>query len=94
MNSRPEPTIPVTSVIIATPQPIMPRTSVIAVRSSTGLDRVLTIGLNETRIVNNRKELLMAVWNCEKCGYEKEGRCKPKKCPECNDQTVFVKQEQ
>ena len=23
----------------------------------------------------------MAVWNCEKCGYVKEGRCKPKKCP-------------
>ena len=36
----------------------------------------------------------MAIWNCEECGYEKEGRCKPKKCPECNDQAVFVKQEQ
>ena len=35
----------------------------------------------------------MAIWNCEKCGYEKEGRCKPKKCPECNEQTVFVKQD-
>ncbi|WP_432822793.1 RCKP-type rubredoxin-like domain-containing protein [Trichloromonas sp.] len=33
----------------------------------------------------------MALWNCEKCGYEKEGRCKPKKCPTCNEQTTFVK---
>jgi len=36
----------------------------------------------------------MAIWNCEECGYEKEGRCKPIKCLECNDQTVFVRQEQ
>jgi rubrerythrin len=33
----------------------------------------------------------MAVWSCEKCGYEKEGRCKPKKCPTCQEQTTFVK---
>lgn len=33
----------------------------------------------------------MAVWNCEKCGHEKEGRCKPKKCPTCNEATNFVK---
>jgi rubrerythrin len=25
----------------------------------------------------------MAIWKCAKCGYEKEGRCKPKKCPTC-----------
>lgn len=25
----------------------------------------------------------MAVWQCRSCGAEKEGRCKPKKCPEC-----------
>ncbi|HWR57079.1 MAG TPA: rubredoxin [Negativicutes bacterium] len=34
----------------------------------------------------------MAVWKCEKCGYEKEGRCKPKKCPSCEGQQ-FVKKE-
>lgn len=34
----------------------------------------------------------MAVWKCEKCGYTKESRCKPKKCPEC-EKTVFVKDE-
>lgn len=25
----------------------------------------------------------MAVWVCTQCGFEKEARCKPKKCPEC-----------
>jgi len=34
----------------------------------------------------------MAIWRCEKCGHEKEGRCKPKKCPTCDEQTDFVKQ--
>ncbi|MDO3378883.1 RCKP-type rubredoxin-like domain-containing protein [Geoalkalibacter halelectricus] len=33
----------------------------------------------------------MAVWQCEKCKTEREGRCKPKKCAKCNEQTVFVK---
>ena len=36
----------------------------------------------------------MAVWNFEKCVYEEEGRCKPKKCKGCNEQTVIVKQVQ
>ena len=35
----------------------------------------------------------MAIWNCEKCGYEKEGRCKPRKCPGCAESGSFVKQE-
>lgn len=25
----------------------------------------------------------MAIWVCGECGYEKEGRCRPKACPEC-----------
>ncbi|WP_404980505.1 RCKP-type rubredoxin-like domain-containing protein [Carboxydichorda subterranea] len=25
----------------------------------------------------------MAVWVCAQCGYQKEARCKPRKCPEC-----------
>ena len=25
----------------------------------------------------------MATWKCEKCGYTKEGRCKPRKCEQC-----------
>ncbi len=33
----------------------------------------------------------MAIWRCEQCGFEKEGRCKPKKCPNCNAPTNFVK---
>lgn len=32
----------------------------------------------------------MAVWKCEKCGYTKDSRCKPKKCPECQE-TEFSK---
>lgn len=36
----------------------------------------------------------MAVWKCEKCGYEKEGRCKPRKCPECSEAGSFLKKEE
>lgn len=25
----------------------------------------------------------MAAWECNDCGYSKDSRCKPKKCPEC-----------
>jgi len=32
----------------------------------------------------------MAIWVCESCGAQKEGRCKPKKCGSCQGQT-FVK---
>ncbi|MFQ5736422.1 MAG: RCKP-type rubredoxin-like domain-containing protein [Thermodesulfobacteriota bacterium] len=34
----------------------------------------------------------MAVWKCEDCGYTKESRCKPRKCPQC-ETTCFVKDE-
>jgi rubrerythrin len=33
----------------------------------------------------------MAVWSCTKCGFEKEGRCKPRKCPTCQEADSFVK---
>ncbi|HHY38415.1 MAG TPA: rubredoxin [Clostridia bacterium] len=33
----------------------------------------------------------MAVWRCSSCGYEKESRCKPKKCPQCGKNDSFVK---
>ncbi|AVX21440.1 MULTISPECIES: RCKP-type rubredoxin-like domain-containing protein [Carboxydocella] len=36
----------------------------------------------------------MAVFQCTQCGYEKEGRCKPKKCPQCEGKDTFVKKEQ
>lgn len=36
----------------------------------------------------------MAVFKCTECGYTKEGRCKPKKCPECEARDSFVKVEQ
>ena len=35
----------------------------------------------------------MALWKCKECGYSKESRCKPKKCPECQKKDVFVKVE-
>ncbi|MFC1844284.1 RCKP-type rubredoxin-like domain-containing protein [Thermodesulfobacteriota bacterium] len=35
----------------------------------------------------------MAVFKCEKCGATKEGRCKPKKCPECAETGSMQKQE-
>ncbi len=35
----------------------------------------------------------MASWKCEKCGYTKDSRCKPKKCPECEGKDVFAKDE-
>ncbi len=25
----------------------------------------------------------MAEWKCSKCGFIKDSRCKPRKCPEC-----------
>jgi rubrerythrin len=34
----------------------------------------------------------MAVWKCNSCGYEKEGRCKPKKC-DCGAKESFQKKE-
>ncbi len=35
----------------------------------------------------------MAVWVCAQCGLEKDARCKPKKCPEC-DGAEFRKKEE
>lgn len=35
----------------------------------------------------------MAVFKCSECGFEKEGRCKPRKCPECEGQSTFEKVE-
>lgn len=36
----------------------------------------------------------MAVFICGKCGYTKETRCKPKKCPECAANDTFTKKEE
>ncbi|WP_340641276.1 RCKP-type rubredoxin-like domain-containing protein [Zhaonella formicivorans] len=36
----------------------------------------------------------MAVWKCGNCGFEKETRCKPKKCPECEAKDSFAKKEE
>jgi ABC-type ATPase with predicted acetyltransferase domain len=34
----------------------------------------------------------MAIWKCGSCGYEKDGRCKPRKC-QCGASDSFVKKE-
>jgi rubrerythrin len=33
----------------------------------------------------------MAEWVCKTCGFTKEGRCKPQKCPQCNEKGGFDK---
>lgn len=33
----------------------------------------------------------MAVYKCPICGCEKDSRCKPKKCPECDKPVEFIK---
>ena len=35
----------------------------------------------------------MATWKCPDCGYERDSRCKPKKCPDCDKQVTFEKKE-
>lgn len=36
----------------------------------------------------------MAVYKCPQCGFEREARCKPKKCPTCDQQVTFEKKEE
>jgi hypothetical protein len=58
------------------------------------LDRSLLLPIMGTTFVTfhlQERSQLMAVWNCSKCGYEKESRCKPKKCPTCAEAETFVK---
>lgn len=33
----------------------------------------------------------MAEWQCKSCGFSKEGRCKPQKCPQCQEKGSFDK---
>jgi rubrerythrin len=35
----------------------------------------------------------MSMFKCSKCGYEKESRCKPQKCPKCEGKKTFEKKE-
>lgn len=35
----------------------------------------------------------MAVFVCSNCGFEKDTRCKPKKCSECGSDGTFTKKE-
>jgi len=40
-----------------------------------------------------RKEETMATFKCAKCGYEKEARCRPQKCPKCEGKKTFEKKQ-
>jgi rubrerythrin len=33
----------------------------------------------------------MADFKCSKCGFEKEAKCKPQKCPNCGEKKSFEK---
>jgi rubrerythrin len=33
----------------------------------------------------------MADFKCTKCGFEKEAKCKPQKCPNCGEKKSFEK---
>ena len=35
----------------------------------------------------------LANWQCPQCNAEWEARCKPKKCPKCNEEATFAKKE-
>lgn len=35
----------------------------------------------------------MATWKCSTCGFSKDGRCKPQKCPQCDSKGTLEKQE-
>jgi rubrerythrin len=36
----------------------------------------------------------MNTFKCGNCGYEKEGKCKPQKCPTCGGKKTFEKKEE
>jgi len=36
----------------------------------------------------------MATWSCPDCGFQKDARCKPKKCPTCDKPVEFKKKEE
>jgi rubrerythrin len=35
----------------------------------------------------------ITTWKCKSCGFSKEGRCKPQKCPQCQRKGGFEKEE-
>jgi len=59
------------------------------------LSRIIKLLISSTfRDEDSRKEEdSMATFKCDSCGAEKEGRCKPKKCPKCGDTGKMTKKE-
>lgn len=35
---------------------------------------------------------MMAIWKCQDCGWEKDTRCKPKKCGSCGGSNIQKKE--
>ncbi|MEN6438527.1 MAG: RCKP-type rubredoxin-like domain-containing protein [Syntrophobacter sp.] len=35
----------------------------------------------------------MSTFKCAECGFEKNARCKPQKCPQCGEKKSFEKTE-
>jgi len=33
----------------------------------------------------------MAIFKCATCGYERDAKCKPRKCPQCQAKDSFAK---
>jgi rubrerythrin len=50
--------------------------------------------LGENTTQREGKEKLMSVWTCPTCNYEKDSRCKPKKCPDCDKAVEFTKKDE
>jgi len=40
-----------------------------------------------------QEDSVMASFKCSNCGFEKEGKCKPQKCPNCGEKKTFAKSE-
>jgi rubrerythrin len=55
-------------------------------------------GADNDRKIGGSPELMevkaMADWVCKKCGYVRDSRCKPKKCPSCDAPNSFDKKEE
>ncbi len=48
---------------------------------------------NDYLLVEFEVRWMMGVFVCTHCGCEKEGRCKPQKCPRCGSTKSFEKKE-
>ena len=62
-------------------------------KTCNSLDVILANNLVYVKIMKIKGGMKMAVFVCSQCGYEKDTRCKPKKCTECGAEGTFQKKE-